>query len=250
MLNGDFSRYYNTSSEIHMLNPLCKNLALIIFFIMVVMGSSTKVMLSLLLILTFIIVISNVPFKYYFKPIFGMKFLLLFILIINLLFGVSFYSSIVMVSKICLIVMYSSVLLFTTTTNELAFGFASLLRPLSLLGFPVSKVSMAIALAINFIPSLFFSSNKIMKSQTSRGFNYKKGSFKDRIVGIKSIFIPMFISSIKRADRVADAMEVKHFSFDRDRSDIKGFRWRFNDSYMITCHLIVLVLVLVKEVVM
>lgn len=250
MRSGSFSRYYNIDSPIHKLNPLCKILASIVFLVMVLISSHIKVIISLFLILSFIITISNVPFNYYLNPIFSMKVLFIFLFIINLIFGVSVYNSFVMISKIILVVMYSSVLLFTTTTNSLAYGISSFLRPLSFIGFPVSKVSMAIALSLNFIPTMFDSSNKIMKSQMSRGFNYKEGSFKDRIIGIKSIFIPMFISSIKRADAVSDAMEVKNFSFDGDRSDIIDYRWRFNDFYMITSHLALFILVLIKEVVM
>lgn len=249
MRSGSFSRYYNVDSPIHKLNPLCKILASIVFLVMVLISSRIKVIISLFLILSFLITISNVPFKYYFKSISCMKILFIFLFFINILFGVSVYNSFVMISKIILIVIYSSILLFTTTTNSLAYGIASFLRPLSLFGLPITKISMAIALSLNFIPILFSNSNKIMKSQMSRGFNYRDGSFKDRIVGIKSIFIPMFVSSIKRADAVSDAMEVKNFSFG-DRSDIIDYRWRFNDFYMIVSHLVLFVLVLVKEVVM
>ena len=250
MRNGRFSRYYNNNSPIHRLNPLCKILALLVFVIMVLVSSHVKAIISLFLILSFIITISDVPFISFFKSLMSMKFLIVFIFLINLIFGVSVYSSFVMISKIVLLVMYSSILLYTTTTNSLAYGFSSFLRPLCIFGLPVSKISMAIALSLNFIPSLFASSDKIIRSQMSRGFNYSDGSFKDRIVGIKSIFIPMFVSSIKRADAVSDAMEVKNFSFNCDRSDIIDYRWHFNDFYMIISHFVLFVLVLVKEVVM
>lgn len=250
MLNGDFSKYYNTHSKIHVLNPLCKILALIIFVVMVLICSNISVICALSLILVFVMTLSDVPFKKYFKPLLGMRILFIFIILVNLLFHVSVYSSFIMICKICLIVLYSSVLLFTTTTNELAFGFSSLFRPLSIFNFPVSKVSMAIALSINFIPSLFLQSNKILKSQMSRGFNYNKSSFKDRIVAIRSIVIPMFVLSIKRADSISDAMEVKQFNFDRDRSNLKVGGWHFSDVYMLVCHLMIFVLVLVKEVVL
>lgn len=250
MRNGSFSRYYNTDSFIHSMNPLCKVLGLLIFVLMTMLASNIRVICGLFLILLFIIVISDVPLKNYIKPLWGMKILFIFIFIINILFGVSVYNSFVMVSKVCLVVLYSSALLYTTTTNELAYGFSSLLRPLGVFGFPVSKVSMAIALSLNFVPSLFIESNKIIKSQSSRGFNYNNGSFKDKIIGIKSIIIPMFIMSIKRADSISDAMELKHFSFETDRNSIKGFKWHLSDFYMISCHLFVLILVLIKELVL
>ena len=71
-----------------------------------------------------------------------MKILFIFIFVINFLFGVSFYSSIIMISKVVLIVSYSAILLFTTTTNEVALGFSSLLRPFIIFRFPVYKFSM------------------------------------------------------------------------------------------------------------
>ena len=250
MRNGSFSRYYNSNSIIHMINPLCKILALLMFVVMSMIGSCVRVMCGLSIILLFIMALSGVPLKKYLSSIYGMKILFLVIFIINILFGVSVYNSFIMICRICLVVLYSSVLIYTTTTNELALGFSSLFRPLGYLGFPVSKVSMAIALSLNFIPVLFMESNKIIKSQTSRGFNYKSGSFKDRIVGLKSVVIPMFVLSMKRADCVSDAMEVKQFSFDSNRSSIKGIRWHLGDFYMIGCHLLVLVFVLIKEVVL
>lgn len=250
MRSGNFSRYYNTSSIIHSINPLCKILGLLIFTFMVFIGSNFRVICGLSLILFYIIIISNVPFFNYIKSLFGMKFLFIMIFLINLLFGVSVYSSFIMIIRVCFIVLYSSVLLFTTTTNELALGFSSLLRPLELFDISVSKISMALALSFNFVPDLFVQSNKIIKSQASRGFDYNNASFKDKLIGIKSIVIPMFVLSIKRADCISDAMELKQFSFNNNRSSIKSISWCFKDSYMIACHLLIFVFVLVKEVVL
>ncbi len=250
MRNGSFSRYYNTNSVIHMINPLCKILAMFIFVVMTMVGSCVRVMCGLSIILLFLMVLSCVPIKKYLLSIYGMKFLFLIVFIINLIFGVSVYNSFIMICRICLVVMYSSLLLYTTTTNELASGFSSFLRPLVVFGFPVSKVSMAIALSLNFVPILFMESGKIIKSQTSRGFNYKSGSFRDRIVGLRSVIIPMFVLSMRRADSISDAMEVKQFSFDSNRSSIKSVRWHISDFYMISCHLLVLIFVLIKEVVL
>lgn len=250
MLNGDFSRYYNTHSLIHLLNPLCKVLASLIYILMVVLSSNIVVVFALFLVILFVINISNVPLKYYLKPLLSMKVLFLFIIVINLIFGVDLYTSFVMIFKLCLIVVYSSLLLYTTTTNDLALGISSFLRPLSIFNVPVSKVSMAIVLSLNFIPILFNQASKIIKSQTSRGFDYNKGNFIHKLLGLRSIFIPMFVLAMKRADEVALAMEVKHFNFNSKRSNIRVFKWRFEDLYMLSAHLFVFVLVLVKEVVL
>ena len=249
MRSGSFSRYYNTSSIIHSMNPLCKVLGLLIFVLMVMLCSNIRVICGLSLILFYIMFFSNISFKNYFKSIWSMKVLFIFIFLINLVFGVSIYESFIMISRVCLVVMYSSVLLYTTTTNELAFGFSFLFKPFAVFGFPVYKISMAIALSLNFVPSLFLESNKIIKAQTSRGFNYSSSSFKDKILGIKSVVIPMFVLAFRRADSVSEMMELRQFSFSNNRSNIKNFNWYFSDVYMIVCHLLILVFVLIKEVV-
>ena len=109
---------------------------------------------------------------------------------------------------------------------------------------------MTIALSLNFVPILFMEFSKIIKSQTSRGFNYRNGFFKDKVVGLKNVFIPTFVLSMKRVRSISDALEVKQFSFDSNRSSINGIRWHISDFYMIGCHLLVLVFVLIKEVVL
>lgn len=250
MLNGKFTRYYNTSSVFHHLNPLCKILITLIFTFMTIISSSFVVVFSLFCVTLFAINLTNIAINNYVKPLLGVKVLFIFIIIINLLFGYSFLYSLIMIIKVCLIVVFSNLLLFTTTTNDLTFGISLFLRPLSFIGLPVNKISVAIALSLNFIPSLFLQSNKIIKSQRSRGFNYDGGDFKHRLMGFKSIFIPMFILSIKKADDISYSMDIRNFSFDCDRNSIRSFRWRFFDIYALVVYIILFTFVLVKEVVL
>lgn len=246
----NFSKYFNTHSLIHSLNPLTKILSLMIFVLMISLCSSFSEIVSLFIILLFIIEFSGVSFRHYFKPIWSMKILFIFILIINFFCHISFISSVIMICKVSMIVMYSCCLLFTTTTNELAFGFFLLLRPLTFFHIPVSKISMAISLSLNFIPIMFSETNKILKSQKSRGFNYDNVSFRNKVLGIKSIFIPMFVNSMKRADRVSDAFIVKQYNFYGERSSVIDASFKLSDSYIICCHIIILSFVLIKEVVL
>ena len=238
MRNGNFSRYYNVDSPIHKLNPLCKILALVIFLVMVFMCSRIKVVVSLFLILMFIITISDVPFKHYFDVVYYIRFLIIILFLICLFFG--FHNSCVIVGKFVMIVLYFSVLLFTTTTTSLIYGFSLLFRPLSVFHFPVCKVSMFVSLFLNFIPSLFISFDKIFRSWISRGFvscNF-------------SVCKSIFLSSFRRFCCSYKLMKVRNFNFLSDRNSINSYSWRFNDFYMISCHMILFVLILVKEVIL
>ena len=240
MRNGDFSRYYSVSSPIHFLNPLCKVLTLFIFVFMSFLCSSIRVVCSLFIILIYIMIVSNVPFKKYFDYLFGFRFLFIFIFIINLFFT-GFYGSIIIVSRVCLIVLYYFVLIFTTTTNELAYGFSQLLKPLSVFSFSIFNFSMRLSLILNFIPCLFLKSNKVFKSQVSRGYN---NSFLHRLLGFKSSFILTF----RNFRSLFNSLNVR--DFDYYKSSVCDYRFRFLDVYMIFCHVMILVFVLIKEVVL
>lgn len=249
MQNGSFSRYYNTYSIIHLLNPLSKVLVSLIFIFMILLSSNFVVCIALLLILLILINISNIPIKSFLQPLFNMKFLFLFVIIIDLIFNISLYNSLMSIFKICLFVIYSSLLIYTTSTNELAIGIYMFLYPLTIFKIPVFKISMTISLSINFISLLFLQSNKILKSQKSRGFNYSSGSIKQKIIGIRSVFIPVFINSMKRAEEIGNMIEIRNFNFNNSRTFTKSMKLHYEDIYIISFHLIIFIFVLVKEVV-
>ena len=229
MQSGDFSRYFDIDSPIHKLNPLCKIIAFVLFIVMVLLCSSIKAIISLFLILAFVITISNVPFNHYFSFIYSIRFLILFVFLITMFFG--FYFSFVFVSKIVLIVMYYCVLMFTTTTNGLVFGFSSFFRPV--FGVSAYRISMNIVLFLNFFPCFFDTSRIVKKSCISRGSD-------------RCDFKLVFSSSIRRISNYRKVMDFRDYS---GSGDICSYKWVFNDFYMISCHLILFVMILVKEVV-
>ena len=229
MRSGDF-RYFNVNSIIHSLNPLCKILALLIFVIMAVIGTNIRVMCSLFIILFFIIGFSNIRFINYVRPLFFIRYLLLFIFIIGILFS-GFYSSLIFVSRICLIIMYFCVFLFTTTTNGIVYGFSHILRPFSFLG-DVSRFSIRCCFVLNFIPRFFYYFNKTRIAMVSRGSGFRS-------------FFSRFIYSFRRVCSLWNG--DMNYSYG---TCIKSSRWRIGDFCMISCHLLVLLFVLVKEVVL
>lgn len=245
MRNGSFSCYYNVSSPIHSLSPLCKLLALFVFVIMTFIGSNISVMCSLFLVLMFLIVISNVPFYKYLNVIFFLSIFCLFVFVLNLCFC-GFYDSIIMISRICLVVLYLSILLYTTTINEISYGLSLLLKPLSYFKVPVFKISLYISLFLNFIPCLFSEAGHVIKSQKSRGFDYSDVSFIDKIKGI----FPAFILSLRRTFKLFEVLKVRFSNDYFSRNSIYDFRFRLCDIYMISCHVIIFTFILIKEVVL
>ena len=230
-------RYYPVKSFIHSMNPLSKIICLFIFVIMTLISNSLLFGILLLGLNALIVYLSNVPVMVYLKSLGKMK-----------IFGVNIVTNILMVIKIVLLVNYSSVLTLTTPPTEITYGLEMFLKPLNKLHIPVNKVSLSISLALRFVPTIFDEATKILKSQASRGVEYYNSDLKGKIEAIKTMIIPMFNLSLKRADILADAMEVRLFSFDRTRTNYRINKWGKFDTISIIIHGVLFIVILISEV--
>jgi energy-coupling factor transport system permease protein len=135
-----------------------------------------------------------------------------------------------MMSRLILLVIGSSLLMTLTTTSLLlADSIESLLSPLKAIKVPVHDIAMMISIALRFIPTLADEADKIMKAQSSRGANYDTGKFFDRIKGMVTILIPLFVSAIKRAEDLAVAMESRCYRGDMERTKYKPLKLQARD---------------------
>ena len=225
--------YYAVDSKIHKCHPLTKILCCLLFIMSIVLFDSYIPILLSIIIVFFIILLSKIPLNLFSKAFLSTKYFLLGILIINIVFSGSLLSGIFIVVKMLLIMTISEVLLFTTSTSDMINGLKMFLYPLKIVKISPSKIAMYLVFAIHFIPTLLLQANNILRSQASRGLIFKELSFKDKIKACKTILFPMFSISLKKADIVADTLEVRHFSFTRKRSNIHFSKLVFSDIILI-----------------
>lgn len=126
-------------------------------------------------------------------------------------------SSIVLISSISMCIklfgmlVVFSLLVNTTSTLQLTYGFEYILWPLKWIMVPVTEISYIIAVAIRFVPSLFEEANKIINAQASRGLDFRNGRFATKIKVLALLVVPMFSASFNQADQLSDAMEARNF---------------------------------------
>jgi energy-coupling factor transport system permease protein len=70
---------------------------------------------------------------------------------------------------------------------------------------------------------------KIMKAQSSRGADYDTGNALKRARGFVSILVPLFISSFRRADDLATAMEARCYRGGKNRTRLKVMKYSRHD---------------------
>jgi energy-coupling factor transport system permease protein len=133
--------------------------------------------------------------------------------------------------RITNVIIMTSLLTFTTMTTDLNFGIESLLKPLKIIKVPVDVIAMMLSLTLRYIPTLLGETEKIMKAQASRGVDFKESKFKDKVIQIISLLIPVFVISFKRAEDLGNAMEVRGYVIGAKRTKIDQYSIGFADIF-------------------
>lgn len=80
------------------------------------------------------------------------------------------------------------------------------------------KVGFTLTLAFRLVPVFFDAAYTIMQSQRCRGLDLSQGSLLTRLRGYVPIIVPVFIGALRRADRMAMALELRGFNSGRPRT--------------------------------
>ena len=119
----------------------------------------------------------------------------------------------------------TSLLTVSTMSTDINNGLEWVLSPLKVIKVPVSVLSMTISLTLRFIPTLIDETDKIMKAQKARGADFETGGIVQKAKSLIPLLVPLFISSFRRADELAMAMEARCYrgGAGRTRTSIPSF---------------------------
>ena len=106
-----------------------------------------------------------------------------------------------------------------------------MLNPLKKIKIPVHEMSMMMSMALRFIPTLIEETDKIMNAQKARGSELDTGTMGDKVRGMIPIFIPLFVSSFRRAEELATAMECRCYHGGEGRTRMKQLRMQGIDAW-------------------
>ena len=138
-----------------------------------------------------------------------------------------------MVLRILMLIACTLLLTYTTSPILLTDGLEKLLRPLKKLNFPVHELSMMMSIALRFIPTLIQETDKIISAQKARGAAFDSGNLIQKAKALIPILIPLFISSFRRAEELAIAMECRCYHGDEGRTSLRQLRYAGRDYGLI-----------------
>ena len=90
-----------------------------------------------------------------------------------------------------------------------------------LIRIPVHEMAMMMSIALRFIPTLAVETDKIMNAQKARGADMESGSIIRRVKALVPVLIPLFVSSFRRANDLAMAMECRCYNGGKGRTRMK-----------------------------
>lgn len=130
-------------------------------------------------------------------------------------------------ARIVILVIGTTLVSFTTPTTLIIEGMEYFI---SLGGKSFAqKSTMVIGISIIYIPILFEEAGKLMQAQTARGANFASKNMLERTKNYLSIIIPLFISSLRKADNLAEAMDARCYDGFRNKTKMNKLNMMTHD---------------------
>ena len=246
MDNMILGRYIPGNSIIHRLDPRSKLVAMILLIIITFWANNPITNLILFIATGIFVVLSEVPLSFFIKGLRSMFFLIAFTTLFQLFFisggHVLFEMGFIKITsygieqagiifcRFVLIIFFSTLLTLTTMPLSLATAVESLLGPLKRFKVPVHEIGLMLSMSLRFVPTLMDDTIRIMNAQKARGVDFGEGNVIQKVKAMIPILIPLFATSLKRADSLATAMEARGYQGGNGRSQYRQLNWMNRDS--------------------
>ncbi len=158
------------------------------------------------------------------------------------------YVAIFIALRIIVLLLVSSLLTYTTSPTDLTDAIEKLFSPLRVFKVDVHTFAMMMTIALRFIPILIDEIDRIMSAQKARGADFENGNIIKRVKALFPIFIPLFISAIKRAIELADAMSCRCYTGGAGRTRLRVMRPGWRDAFASVVIILVCVSVILLNI--
>lgn len=236
--NKYFGSFYPVESTIHKLNPVMKFICLFLFMIPMIGSTSLKLHVVILFFIVMLIYSSNVPLRFYFDMLYGLRYIYIIILFALASKGLALEEAVVVLIKVSSIIEYLTLIFYTTSPSELKYGIEKTLNPFNILNFNLCKVSNAIVSIITFFPLLFTTEYKVLKSASERGLDYFHSDILARIHVSLSSFKNTLRLTLEKIKKDKFASELRMYNISKFRTNLRTNRVGFVDLLIMAVHLV------------
>ncbi|WP_251442946.1 energy-coupling factor transporter transmembrane component T family protein [Veillonella intestinalis] len=234
--NITIGQYFPGDSFLHRMDPRAKIIATMIFIVAIFLAETTLAYVVVGLFTVFTVALSRLPMRLVWNSIKPLWIIIVFTMTIHIfttpgtvLWEMGFLRiteeglrmGSFMAARLVFLIIFSSLLTYTTSPIRLTDGIEHLLNPFRRIGVPAHELAMMMTIALRFIPTLLEETDRIMKAQASRGADFTTGSIIKRAKNMVPLLVPLFISAFRRADELAVAMEARCYRGGQNRTRMR-----------------------------
>lgn len=256
------SKYVDIDTFVHKLDPRTKLFFSSVYLLITFLANSLLEFVVLYLILFAAIHLSKTPVGYIISSLKLILFLMVFTSLVHIFFNKegnviltlgayslysgAIYSIILVTARFFLVVAMMTIFTVTTSPNSITNAIEKAFSFLNKLGVNVASFALLMSISLRFIPTIAEETNRIIKAQTSRGARFNRGGLISKAKAFIPILIPIFVSTLKRADELATAMEVRNFDPDKTRTRYKKLEYKKWDYILYILILLVAIFIILK----
>ncbi len=239
-------QFFPGNSLLHKTDARFKILILLVYIVGVIAADSSYSFLLAGVLTVTLVLISRIPVRIVLKNLKALLFIFVFTGVLNIFFYQGktellswhfikiykeglIYAGFMLVRLVCLVTGSFVLLTYTTSPLDMTDALEKLLAPLKLIKLPVHEFAMMMTIALRFIPTLIEETDKIMSAQKARGADMESGGLIKRAKALIPILIPLFVSSFRRADELAEAMECRCYRGGEGRTRMTQMKCRVSD---------------------
>jgi len=234
-------QYLPRDSLIHRLDPRVKILAFLLIVLAVSWSNTIASNIVSAGAILFLIALSRVPLKQALQGIRPILPILAFLAVLQILLpprssGVctpvvqwkslaltdcTIRLIIVSTARLIELMVLTTLLTLTTTTNEVVYGVEGLLIPLQRIGIPAHEFALTVTIALRFIPTLALQLERIVKAQMARGADFGihgRWRFVKTTRRLLPLLVPLFLVGLRRSEYLALAMEARGYTGGKGRT--------------------------------
>lgn len=238
-------QFFPGNSLLHRLDPRAKIIGTMLFIIAIFLANSLATYAIVAIFVMGNFIISRLPVKLILKSLKPLWVIIVFTMGIHVFTtpGQSWWhwgflhitregvtQGALMTARLVFLIVFSSLLTYTTSPIVLTDGIEHLLNPFKRFGVPAHELAMMMTIALRFIPTLLEETERIMKAQTARGANFTSGNILQRGKNMIPLLVPLFVSAFRRADDLAIAMEARCYRGGTGRTRLHELEYTAKDG--------------------
>jgi energy-coupling factor transport system permease protein len=264
--NLSFGQYLPTNSWFHQRDPRAKLLTIFFLMIAITFARNTYMVATGLILVLFIFLAAKIPLKNALRGIRTPLPFLIFIAFFQLFrfspetgnplvlqvwsFSITTQGIIAagtVILRFVSLILVISLASFTLSTSDLIYGLQSLLKPLNWIRIPSEDFIMVVQVTLRFLPLLGQATEQIAKAQAARGaaWGVKDQKLKDRIKLVLPVIVPMFLTSLQKAETMAMAMDSRGYGNHLKRGSYRQLSFKKQDGLLVVTALIVSFLIFI-----